>query len=370
MIKIPKHIIHLVMAARPNIMKISPLYHALKATSWANPVLVHTGQHYDDNMSGVFLRTLNLPSSDHYLSIGKGSHAEQTGNTMISYEKLCQQKRPDMIIVVGDVNSTLACALAAKKLDIIVGHMEAGLRSFDRTMPEEINRLATDSICDWLWSPSPDATEQLLREGVNSSRIREVGNVMIDAYCMMEKQIKDDNTRNSLGLENKQYGVITFHRPVNVDNQEQLNILVKNIEQISSKLQLVFPIHPRTREKLIEFNLFKRLETCKGVILCEALPYINFMNLVVGARVVITDSGGVQEETTYLGIPCLTLRSSTERPITITHGTNQLVSPQTVEEKTLNILYSPLLTPPKIPGWDGQAAIRTVQHIQEIMNDF
>lgn len=350
-------------------MKVAPIYHALAVTSWALPVLVHTGQHYDDNMFGAFLRTLGLPyPPPHHLNIGSGSHAEQTGRTMIAYEAFCQKEHPALTLVVGDVNSTIACALAAKKLGIMVGHMEAGLRSFDRTMPEEINRLATDSISDWLWTPSPDATAQLLHEGINADKIYEVGNVMIDAYCLMEDQIKKDQTRQSLQLEGAQYGVVTFHRPANVDVQEQLTALVDAMEDISAELKLLFPMHPRTRQKLIDFRLHKRLSACTGVIICDPLPYVPFMNLVLGATLVITDSGGIQEETSYLGIPCLTLRTTTERPITITHGTNQLVSIETVVEKAFGTLHTPLPKRIPIPGWDGQAAARTVAHIHDILH--
>ena len=359
--------IHLITAARPNMMKIAPLYQKLAAIPWAHPVLVHTGQHYDDALSGVFLRTLGLPQPDFCLGVGSGTHAEQTGRTMIAYEALCQKERPALTIVVGDVNATVACALAAKKLQIPVGHLEAGLRSFDRTMPEEINRLATDSIADWLWTPSPDATAQLLRENVAAQRIREVGNMMIDSFCLFEPAIRQDQTRQSLGLKEKGYGLLTFHRPSNVDAQDRLSKMVERMEEVSTQLKLVFPVHPRTRHRLEDFGLYHRLATCPGVVLCPPLSYISFMNLVLGAKLVLTDSGGLQEETTYLGIPCLTLRSTTERPLTLTQGTNQLVTLASVGEKVEALLGAPPPKRPLITGWDGHAAQRTVDHLREIL---
>ena len=363
-------VVHLVMAARPNIMKVAPLYHALAGTAWAHPVLVHTGQHYDDNMSSVFVKTLDLPVPHHNLNIGSGSHAEQTGLTMIAYEALCHQKLPDLTIVVGDVNATIACALAAKKLGVMVGHLEAGLRSFDRNMPEEINRLAIDSICDWFWTPSPDATERLLLEGVDATRICEAGNVMIDAYCYLEQHIKEDPIKQIFNLEDNRYALITFHRPANVDDQEQLTKLVRVIENISRSIKLVFPLHPRTKRSLINFGLYEYISSFKDIVLCDPLPYIPFMKLMSDATLIITDSGGVQEESSYIGIPCLTLRANTERPITITHGTNQLVSTETVLEKVLSIINSSVLPKrPVITGWDGKAAVRIVEHIQKIFHD-
>jgi len=317
--------VHLIAAARPNFMKVAPLYHALKREPWCQPGIVHTGQHYDANMSDAFFRDLLLPDPDAHLGVGSGSHAEQTGGVMIAYERVCRNDRPDWIVVVGDVNSTVACALVATKLGIPVAHLEAGLRSGDRTMPEEINRVVTDAICDLLWTPSPDGDDNLRREGVPASRIERVGNIMIDSLELQRARIEADGTRAQLGLERRGYGVVTLHRPSNVDRRESLAALVSELTRAARLLPLVFAVHPRTQKQLQAFDLRETLERAPGLKLIEPLGYIPFMNLVFGARAVITDSGGLQEETTYLDIPCLTLRENTERPITITEGTNRLV---------------------------------------------
>lgn len=363
-----KKLIHLVMAARPNMMKVAPLYHALTQEPWANVRLVHTGQHYDDAMSGAFLRDFNLPDPHHHLGIGSGTHAEQTGLTMIAYETLCRQVKPDLTIVVGDVNATIACGLAAKKLNIPLAHLEAGLRSGDRTMPEEINRLAVDAISDYLWTPSRDATAQLKREGAVTASIAEVGNMMIDAYEMMRDRIAADNTRASMNLSEGRYAVMTFHRPGNVDYATQLTALVTIMEQIANNLPVVFPIHPRTLVRLNATRLIDRLEAHPMIFYTDPLPYIPFMNLVSGARFVVTDSGGVQEESSYLGIPCLTLRSTTERPITISEGTNKLTGYHTLVDDIRAILAAPRPMRPQIAGWDGHAAARTVKQIRSILS--
>lgn len=361
------HIIHLIVAARPNMMKIAPLYHALAQKPWAKPLIIHTGQHYDDNMSGAFLRDFDLPAPHHTLDVGSGTHAAQTGHTMMAYEALCLREKPAMTIVVGDVNATIACALAAKKLHIRVGHLEAGLRSFDRTMPEEINRLATDAICDFLWTPSPDATAQLLREGVDANMIREVGNIMIDSYCLAAPRIAADTTRSALGLGIHGYAVTTFHRPANVDNLDTLAQLVRNLQALAAHIPLVFPVHPRTRKQLEDHDLMASLAATPHIHLLDPLGYIPFMNLVTGARCVVTDSGGVQEETSYLGIPCFTLRATTERPITLTEGTNKLITFDNMVEAVTTSLAAPLPARPTIKCWDGQTATRVVAHIDTIM---
>jgi UDP-N-acetylglucosamine 2-epimerase (non-hydrolysing) len=317
--------IHLIAAARPNFMKIAPLYHALSGERWCRAMIVHTGQHYDYNMSASFFRDLKLPEPDFHLEVGSGSHAEQTGRVMIEYEKIAESGRPDWIVVAGDVNSTLACALVGAKLCIPVVHLEAGLRSGDRSMPEEINRLATDAIADVLWTPSADADANLLRENVPAGKIDRVGNFMIDSYEMLRDSIASAGTVERLGLSPRGYAVITLHRPSNVDSADSLSALIGQLARASDSLPLVFAVHPRTRKRLIEFGLMAVLENCANIRLTEPLGYIEFMNLVSNARLVVTDSGGVQEETTYLGIPCLTLRDSTERPITIEEGSNRLV---------------------------------------------
>ena len=347
---------HLIAAARPNFMKIAPLYHALVATDWCDPQIVHTGQHYDFNMSDAFFRDLALPDPAFHLGVGSGTHAEQTAGVMVAYEKVCLDDRPDWIVVVGDVNSTAACAIVGTKLHIPVAHLEAGLRSGDRRMPEEINRLLTDAIADLLWTPSADADENLLREGVDAAKIELIGNVMIDSFEMLRPRIEASDARERLGLD-RDYAVVTLHRPSNVDDRGTLESIIDQLAEVSSMLPLAFVAHPRTMKNLRDFDLLERIETKTDLRIVEPLPYIDFMNVLTGAQVAITDSGGLQEETTYLGIPCLTLRENTERPITVTHGTNQLVTHLdlvTSVAKSLGGRHA--VNPP--PFWDGKAAQR------------
>jgi len=342
-------------------MKVAPLYHALKATDWAEPVLVHTGQHYDHNMSDAILRDLRVPEPDFHLGIGSGSHAEQTGGVMIAYEKVCAEDKPDWIVVVGDVNSTAACAMVGAKLWIPVVHLEAGLRSRDRRMPEEINRLVTDSIADVLWTPSPDADENLIAEGVTKDQIDLIGNIMIDSFEMLRDGIEGANTAKELGLVPGEYALVTLHRPSNVDALDTLQPIVDALVAASDALPVVFVAHPRTIKGLETFGLKEALETAEGVTLLEPVPYIRFMSLVTGARVVITDSGGLQEETTYLGIPCLTLRENTERPITVTMGTNKLIDAASLAQNLSTILNGQWQTGQRPPLWDGKTARRAVE---------
>lgn len=356
--------IHLIAAARPNFMKVAPLFHALKATDWATPKLIHTGQHYDANMSDVFFRDLQLPTPDHHLEVGSGSHAEQTGGVMIAYEKVCQTDKPDWIIVVGDVNSTAACAQVGAKLWIPVVHLEAGLRSGDRRMPEEINRLITDAIADVLWTPSADANANLIAEGIPREKIDLIGNIMIDSFEMLRNKIEASGTRQNLGLGDRNYALVTLHRPSNVDANESLAPIVDELLKISAQLAVVFVAHPRTIKSLESFGLKEKLATPDQVKLLDPLPYVDFMNVVTGAKLVITDSGGLQEETTYLDIPCLTMRENTERPITIKQGTSQLVSSENLATNVDKILIGNWQSGVCPPLWDGQTAGRAVEHLR------
>ncbi len=359
-------IIHLVCAARPNFMKVAPLYHALKREAWADPVLVHTGQHYDVKMSDAILDDLGLPTPNIQLGVGSGTHAEQTAKVMTAYERCLDDGRPDLVVVVGDVNSTLAATLVASKLGIPLAHLEAGLRSFDRAMPEEINRIVADVLADMLWAPSRDAVQHLVSEGISPNRIRLVGNIMIDSLEMLRAKIESQMTHLSFGLDAGRYGVVTLHRPSNVDDPAALKLLCGVIEDIARSIPLVFPLHPRTRKKMVESGLLDSLTRCRTLLLPEPLSYVPFISLVLSSRFVITDSGGLQEETTYLGVPCLTVRRNTERPITVTHGTNQLCDWTTLKEKAEAVLRRPAGKAREIELWDGQTAQRIVGLLREV----
>jgi UDP-N-acetylglucosamine 2-epimerase (non-hydrolysing) len=356
--------VHLIAAARPNFMKVAPLYHVLKKEDWCEPLLVHTGQHYDTNMSDAFFADLRLPKPDHHLGVGSGSHAEQTAAVMVAYEKICAEQRPDWTIVVGDVNSTLACALVAAKLCIPLAHLEAGLRSGDRTMPEEINRIVTDRLADLLWTPSPDGNANLKAEGVAEERIEFVGNIMIDAFELQRPQIDSLGMATRLKLAPHSFGIVTLHRPANVDNRASLAQIVAVLVEVSRRLPIIFAVHPRTRARLQEFSLLSQLEGQRGIRLSEPLGYNEFMSLVCDSRLAITDSGGIQEETTYLGIPCLTLRPNTERPITVTQGTNRLVRPDNLMAMVEHVLTGDVKATRRPDLWDGNTAARVAQSLQ------
>jgi UDP-N-acetylglucosamine 2-epimerase (non-hydrolysing) len=362
----PPVAVDLIAAARPNFRKVAPLYHALQAESWGAARIVNTGQHYDANMSDAFFADLGLPKPHVHLGVGGGGHGEQTGRVMIEYEKVCLAERPDWIVVVGDVNSTLACALVGAKLGVPVAHLEAGLRSGDRRMPEEINRLATDAIADVLWTPSPDGNEHLAREGVPADKVELVGNIMLDSFELLAPKIRAAGMATKLELQGRDFGVVTLHRPSNVDDKAQLSLIVMQLVAVAARVPLVFPVHPRTRQRLRDFGLAAQLEASSSgaVRLTEPLSYIEFMSLVSDCRFALTDSGGVQEETSYLGIPCLTLRENTERPVTVTLGTNRLVTAAGVATAVERVLAAPRRTSCSIPLWDGRTAGRVVASLQ------
>ncbi len=360
--------IHLVAGTRPNFMKVAPLYHALKDQDWARPVLVHTGQHYDPEMSAAFLTDLQLPEPDYSLEVGSGSHAEQTAAVMVAYERICLEQPPGWTIVVGDVNSTLAAALVAAKLHIPLAHLEAGLRSGDRTMPEEINRIVTDAVADLLWTPSPDADDNLLAEGIPAGRIERVGNIMIDAYELQHARIDAAQAWRRFALEPGSYGIVTLHRPVNVDDKPVLELLAEQLIAAARALPLIFAVHPRTRGRLESFDLMARLSAAPGLHLTEPLGYIEFMSLVQSARLAITDSGGIQEETTYLDIPCITVRDTTERPITLTQGSNRLVRPDGIGDAVREVLSGAWPSGSRPDLWDGGTAERVIKSLRERLN--
>lgn len=360
--------VDLVAAARPNFMKIAPLWHALAGAEFCRTRLVHTGQHYDHDMSDAFFRDLKLPAPDLHLNVRAGSHAQQTGATMVAYENELLKAAPDLVVVVGDVNATAACALAAKKLNLPVAHLEAGLRSGDRKMPEEINRIVTDSISDVLWTPSEDADDNLRREGHCGAQIRRVGNIMIDSFEMLRPAILAAGTRQQLGVRDRGYGLVTLHRPANVDDAAALGQICGMLIELAARLPLVFPVHPRTRRRLTEHGLLVRLEATAGLTMVPPLGYIDFMALLLHARLALTDSGGIQEESSYLDVPCLTLRDTTERPITLTRGTNRLVSVETLGGAVNEVLAGNWPRTQRIELWDGRTAERVAADIRRILS--
>src|SRR3954471_21446047 len=352
-----------VVGARPNFMKVAPIVAAMKKRPETFlPLVVHTGQHYDAAMSDSFFRDLGLPAPDVHLGVGSGTHAAQTAAVMTAFEPVLMKEQPDWVVVVGDVNSTVACALVCAKLGVKVAHVEAGLRSRDRSMPEEINRVLTDQIANLLLTPSPDADENLRAEGIPEERIKFVGNIMIDALYANLERAKYSTTCADLGLDNRQYAVLTLHRPSNVDEHVAFVRILEALKAISRRIPIVFPAHPRTRKMIRELNLSHIIDRMKGLRVIEPLGYLSFLQLVTNAGLVLTDSGGIQEETTVLGIPCITLRENTERPITVEMGTNTIAGTNTA--KIVAAAQRALDNPPdksqlRIPAlWDGCAADR------------
>lgn len=356
-------IIHLIGGARPNFMKLAPLVRAIGARGGAIGCrIVHTGQHYDADMSEVFFEELGIPAPHHHLGCGGGSHAEQTARIMVAYEKLCLEEKPDAVVVVGDVNSTLACSIVAKKLWIPVAHVEAGLRSGDMTMPEEINRIVTDSICDWFFVTEPAGVAHLVREGKRPEQIHFVGHVMVDNLLYQRAKLDSGAARigpaQAFKAENPRFGALTLHRPSNVDDEVTFRRLAMALRELSRDLPLVFPVHPRTRANIERFGI----ELGERVCLLPPLGYMDFLELWKDAALVLTDSGGLQEETTALGIPCLTLRDNTERPITIEQGTNVLAGtdPMLILAEARKILAGHGKPGRRPDLWDGHAADRIV----------
>jgi UDP-N-acetylglucosamine 2-epimerase (non-hydrolysing) len=356
-----------VVGARPNMIKMAPLVAEMGRTPEIEQTLLHTGQHYDAKMSHIFFEELGLPQPDIYLGVGSGSHAEQTARVMIEFEKVILARRPDLVLVVGDVNSTLACAITATKLWVPVAHVEAGLRSFDRRMPEEINRIVTDALSDLLFTTSRDADENLQKEGISPAKIFFVGNVMIDTLMRHRAQAERLQTPARLGVQPGEYALLTLHRPSNVDVRAVFSEIIDALTRIQVHLPVLFPAHPRTVQRITEFGFAQRLERAPNLHLMDPLGYLEFLDLMIHARLVLTDSGGIQEETTVLEVPCLTLRENTERPVTLTAGTNVLVG--TRPERIVAEAEKALAGGGKVGRvpelWDGHAAQRIVQVLRE-----
>jgi len=358
-----------VVGARPNFIKIAPLMKEMaRHPDRLEPILVNTGQHYDQEMVDFFFADLKIPEPDVNLGVGSGSHAEQTARIMMAFEPVCQQYSPDLVLVVGDVNSTLACSLVAVKLGIKVAHVEAGLRSFDRTMPEEVNREVTDLLADCLFTTCEDANVNLRHAGVPQDRIFFVGNVMIDSLLEHLPAARQRSIHEKLNLKEGEFALITLHRPSNVDDPQTLKQLLEAFEHIQNRLRLIFPAHPRTLKNLEEFRFDKKINRMHNLAIMPPLGYLDFLALMDRARLVLTDSGGLQEETTILGVPCLTLRENTERPITIAQGTNELVGtdPQKIMAAADRILTGQKRRSQAPPLWDGKASQRVIQVLLEL----
>jgi len=352
-----------VVGARPNFMKIAPIHKGFNRSNnnFVKHLICHTGQHYDEKMSKIFFDDLELPQPDFYLGVGSGSHAEQTAKIMTEFEKILLQEKPEMITVVGDVNSTIACSLVAAKLNVKVVHVEAGLRSFDRTMPEEINRLLTDAISDYLFVTEQSGIDNLKREGVPDNKIFFVGNVMIDSLIHYLPKTENSKILKDLQLEKDNFILITLHRPSNVDSDSFLIELTSTLNNLGKRKKVVFPVHPRTKKNLLEIGVEKNLS--KNVLLTDPIGYIDFLTLIKNAELIITDSGGIQEESTFLGVQCITVRENTERPITVEKGTNHLIGTDLKEvEKTSEKILNGEKKYGKIPElWDGKTGERIVK---------
>ncbi len=351
-----------VVGARPNFMKIAPILRELKKYPLCQSVLVHTGQHYDANMSDVFFSDLQIPEPDIFLNVGSGSHAKQTADIMTGFEQVLTREKPDIVIVVGDVNSTLACSVTASKMNVKVAHVEAGLRSFDKRMPEEINRIVTDALSDYLFTTEKSANEQLLREGKRNDQIFFTGNVMIDSLVFVKKRINESKKIEQLQVTPQGYFLVTLHRPSNVDNEESLGKVVRVLDELQKRLEVVFPIHPRSLKMIEKIGNQEKIDSMSRLKLTDPVGYVDFLNLMSQAKAVISDSGGLQEESTFLGVPCLTMRENTERPVTIDVGTNTLVG---LDEEKIHACVDKIMDGTYKKGaipelWDGKAAERIV----------
>lgn len=360
--------IFLIAGARPNFIKIASLMLALRESSDRfTPSLIHTGQHYDDALSKVFFEDLEIPRPDRNLNVGSGSHAWQTAQIMIGFESVLQDSRPDAVVVVGDVNSTIACTLVSTKLGIPVAHVEAGLRSFDRSMPEEINRILTDSISTLLFVTEQSGMENLAREGVPAEKMHLVGNVMVDTLLQHREKAASSTVLEDLGLESSKYALLTLHRPGNVDCAKTFGRLLEAVGEIGKRIPIIFPMHPRTLDRVVQLGLEGVLDAASGLRRVAPFGYLDFLKLQAESALVLTDSGGIQEETTALGVPCVTLRENTERPVTVTHGTNVLVGrdPERIVQEATRVLDGEVqapISPPEL--WDGGAAVRIAEILE------
>ena len=356
-----------VAGARPNFMKIAPLMKTMEDDADIQPILVHTGQHYDEKMSKLFFEELQIPKPDIDLEVGSASHSVQTAKIMMAFEQVLLQERPDLVLVVGDVNSTIGCALPAVKLHIPVAHVEAGLRSFDREMPEEINRVLTDSISDYLFVTELSGERNLLKEGIPKEKIYFVGNVMIDTLIANKAKADQSGILDTLSLRPGEYALLTLHRPSNVDVRETFIKILDALDEVQTRLPIIFPIHPRTRKRIDEFGLTTRVESMTHLRLLDPLGYLDFLKLTAESKLVLTDSGGIQEETTILKVPCVTLRENTERPVTVDKGTNVIVGTDTkrIIEESLKVLNGKVILSKMPDLWDGKAAGRIVDILKE-----